>query len=199
MSIYDPDYKPEDLMVQVSELLVATADAADTDIDQAVPEALKLLRDKLQMDVVFVSQFVDGQRVFRYVDTEPQQPVIAVGGGDPLEESWCQKVVDGRLPQLIRDVAKLPEAAEAAKVLPFNIGTHISTPIVLRGGEVYGTLCTFSFQPRPTSGLDDLNVLQLTAQLVAEKIEQHRARQRHQQPAPSPDLALTPLERKQPF
>lgn len=197
MSFDAPDYKPEDLMVQVSELLVATADAADADIDLAVPEVLRLLRDKLRMDVVFVSQFVDGQRVFRYVDTAPRQAVIAVGGGDPLEEAWCQKVVDGRLPQFIQDAARLPATADAVKQLPFPIGTHISTPIVLRGGEVYGTLCAFSFQPSATAGLNDLKVLQLTAQLAAEKIEQHRSLQRRQRHERAPDLALAPMEKKQ--
>lgn len=195
MSLYPLDYNPDDLMVQVSELLVATSDASDADIDQSVPEVLRLLREKLRMDVVFVSQFVDGQRLFRYVDTAPLHPVISAGGSDPLEDSWCQRVVDGRLPQLIRDTADLPATVEALKNVPFPIGTHISTPIVLRNGEVYGTLCTFSFESRSTAGLDDLKVLQLTAQLTAEKIQQRRM-QAAPPPAKRPpqELQLTPME-----
>src|SRR6187402_2291449 len=101
----DPGYDPDDLQVKVSELLVATADGADRDINTAVPEVLQLLRNRMKMDVVFVSEFVDGKRVFRHVANPPDRQVLPVGGSDPLEESWCQRVVDGRIPQLVNDAA----------------------------------------------------------------------------------------------
>lgn len=165
------DYNPDDLVAKVTELLVATHDAADPEIDRSVPEVLCLLRSKLNMDVIFVSQFVDGKRVFRHVDQACGAEVIQPGGSDPLEDSWCKQVVEGRLPKFIQDAGRLPAAAEQLDRLPFSIGTHISVPIVLKSGEVYGTLCTFSFLPREINGHDALTVLQLTAQLTAMKIQ----------------------------
>jgi hypothetical protein len=50
----DLGYKPDDLTVQVTELLVATADASDELVDQSVSQVLRLLRDRMKMDVVFV-------------------------------------------------------------------------------------------------------------------------------------------------
>jgi len=166
------DYNPDDLVAKVTELLVATHDAADPEIDRSVPEVLSLLRNKLSMDVIFVSQFVDGKRVFRHVDQDQGAEVIETGGSDPLEDSWCKQVVEGRLPQFIQDAGKQPETAAQLDKLAFPIGTHISVPIVLKGGEVYGTLCTFSFRPKEINGHDALTVLQLTAQLTAMKIEE---------------------------
>src|SRR4051812_44495820 len=96
------DYHPDDLDVRVSELLVATADEADVALDDTIREVLQLLRDKLRMDVVFVSEFTGGRGVFRQVAQGPDQPVPE-GAGDPLEQSWCQHVVDGRLPGFIAD------------------------------------------------------------------------------------------------
>lgn len=54
--------------------------------------------------------------------------MIAAGQSDPLEASWCQRVVDGRLPGYIANTAALPEAAALTQDLPFPIGTHISAP-----------------------------------------------------------------------
>lgn len=192
-SMYDTDYEPDALSVQISELLVATADEADGLIDGCVPEVLRLLRDRMNMDVVFVSEFTGGQRVFRQVATTPGREVVAVGGGSPLEESWCQRVVDGRLPQYIHDAARLPASAALLAEVPHPIGTHISTPIVLKGGEVYGTLCAFSFAPHGEPNPNDLKRLQYTAQLTAQKIDKQREAERHR--PPPPELTLEPMRR----
>ncbi len=160
---------PADLKTTLSELLVATADGADELVDGAVPAVLKLLRQHMNMDVVFVSEFVNGQRVFRYVDTVPGADVIVEGQSDPLESSWCQRVVDGRLPQLIEDATLLP--ADVAPRASFPIGSHLSTPVVLNNGTVYGTLCCFSFATHPGLTERDLKKLQYTAKLTAAKID----------------------------
>lgn len=176
MSLFrDLGYEPDDLAVKVSELLVATADESDELIDQSVPEVLRLLREKMKMDVVFVSEFSEGRRVFRHVAAGPDNPGLAPGASDPLEESWCQRVVDGRMPSFIPDASIDPASAALEKALPFRIGTHISTPIVLQSGQVYGTLCCFSFSPLDPADPTDLNRLKYTAKLTAEKIDRQRA------------------------
>jgi len=168
-------FEPDDLTRKVSRLLVATADGASDLIDEAVPEVLKLLRESMSMDVAFVSEFVEGQRVFRHVDTAPENAVIAVGGADPLENSWCQRVVDGRLPEYIAFAGTDPASAALEKALPFRIGTHFSVPIVLKSGEIYGTLCCFSFFPQEKPDPVELQRLKYTAQLTALRIDHRRA------------------------
>lgn len=171
------DFGPESLEVQISELLIATADGSDAELDRSIGEVLSLLRERLDMDVVFVSEFINGQRVFRRVEQAPGVKVIAEGEGAPLEESWCQRVVDGRLAQFIADAKKDAGAAPLLKDLPFPIGTHISTPLVLSDGEVCGTLCCFSFEPSGRAKPEDLNKLKMTARLAAQKLEQRRRQQ----------------------
>lgn len=167
----DLGYEPDDLDVQVSELLVATADGSDELIDDSVGEVLSLLRERMKMDVVFVSEFTNGQRVFRRVDALPAHQVISAGEGGPLEESWCQRVVDGRLPERIQDASKFEPTAELLANMPFPVGTFLSTPIVLKNGNVYGTLCCFSFSPVDDPDPNDLKRLKYTAQMTAEKID----------------------------
>ena len=85
----------------------------------ALPElaakALHAIRTHLGMDVAFVSEFEAGQRVFRYVDAIYEDSPVVVGVGNPLEESYCQHVVDGRLPELIRDAPGDPGRPGAAR------------------------------------------------------------------------------------
>jgi hypothetical protein len=168
MKLYD---ELQDLSVQISELLVATADGHDPEIDRAVPEVLQALRKQLSMDAVFVSEFVDGQRVFRFVDRAPGSPELKVGDGGPLEESFCQRVVDGRLPGLIHDAAALPAGTDVPPTA-FRVGAHLSTAIVLPNGSTYGTLCCFSTGANEQLRRRDLETLRMCAQLVARKLSQ---------------------------
>lgn len=172
---YEEGFDPQDLNITVSELLVATADASDELLDSAVSEVLALLRDRLKMDVVFVSEFVNGERVFRYVDAPQDRPMMAPGDSNPLEETWCQRVVDGRIPELIPDVQTFPGKAQLPPA-PFEIGTHISTPVLLDDGHVYGTLCCLSFSPHEAAQQRDLKNLKSVAMLVAKKIDKANAR-----------------------
>jgi GAF domain-containing protein len=183
----DDGFEATDFSVFVSDLLVATADSADASVDAAVPEVLTLLRQKLQMDVVFVSEFTGGKRVFRYVDSGDGAPQLPVGYSNPLEESYCQRVVDGRLPELMPDAATHP-GTQALPKPPFRVGAHLSTPIVLDDGRPYGTLCCFSTQPNPQLRQRDLDNLRHCAKLVARKVEIARAQKAE------PDWSLKPME-----
>jgi GAF domain-containing protein len=179
MVFYDPDYAPDAFEVRVSELLVATPDGADELIDDSITEVLRMVLEHLRMDVVFVSEFAEGRRVFRRVETRPEARVIEPGQSSPLEESFCQRVVDGRLPRLVHDVSALP-SFDALPPTDFRVGAHMSTPIVLDDGRVYGTFCCFSFAGNEQLTQRDLKKLEVSAQLAAKKINQRRAKDAEQ-------------------
>ncbi|MCD2513396.1 GAF domain-containing protein [Comamonas endophytica] len=165
------DYDPNDIDVKISELLVATSDEADPELPSAVPEVLRLIRSKLNMDVAFVSEFTDGRRTFKAVDSAPGfTPHLEAGMSDPLEESWCQRVVEGRLPEEIRDAAPYVASGQAPNP-GFPIGTHLSTPVRLADGTVYGTLCCFS---RGVKAEADADLLRRTANVLAAKLSAGR-------------------------
>ena len=173
-SLPSSDYAPDAFEVRVSELLVATAEGGDALISGAVSEVLQLLREKLAMDVVFVSEFVDGQRVFRRVEADADKRVFEEGQSHPLEYTFCQRVVDGRLPQMVKNFATHPATQELPK-LPFPIGSYLSVPVVLNDGRVYGTLCCFSFAENEALTQRDLKKLEMSAQLTARRIDEVRA------------------------
>jgi GAF domain-containing protein len=133
--------------------------------------ALRAVRDRLHMEVVFVSQFIQGSRVFRFVDATSGSSEIKVGDADTLEASYCQRIVDGRLPQVIPDALELPEALAIPATLAVGVRAHLSVPILLDSGEVYGTLCCFSLSPQPDLNEADAAELRRLADAVAFGIE----------------------------
>src|SRR4051812_47887225 len=109
-------------------------------VDQLLPRALRALRTHLGMDIAFISEFREGRRVFRYVDVAQEHPAVQIGAGDPLEDTYCQRIVDGRLPELIKDTDEVPAARELAFTQTTPVGSHLCVPIRLYDGSLYGTL-----------------------------------------------------------
>jgi hypothetical protein len=170
MSARDSLMSTDEFDRRFSRLVVATAENSDQPIHRAVGEVLRLVRDHLAMDVVFVSHFEDGRRVFRFVAQDDARPMLTVGHSDPLEQSFCQRVVDGRLPQLVHDISTWPAAADLPAT-PFVIGAHLSTPIVLSDGAIYGTLCCFSMAPDDTLTERDMKRLRMASEMTARLID----------------------------
>jgi GAF domain-containing protein len=164
----DADNDPT--VAQAGRLLVATADHGDAALDNSVREVLALLRRKMVMDVVFVSKFEGGRRVIKLVDAAPGVEAPQAGQSDPVEESWCHQIVNGRLPQFIADAAPLIASGQAPPT-PHEIGSHLSVPVVLKSGEVFGTLCAFAFHVNDEVSLRDVWRLRAVAELIARRIE----------------------------
>lgn len=172
MSLLDP-LDPDALEVRISELLVATSDSYDPALDRRITDVLLMLRRQLRMDVVFVSEFVDGERVFRFMQGGD---VLGLQAGDsgPLEESYCQRVVQGRMPELVTDARPMVASGELPDA-GITVGAHLSTPVVLSDGSVYGTVCCFSTSAQPDLHAGALACLRQCARLVARKVDvQHR-------------------------
>lgn len=151
-------------------------------VDETIMETLHSVRTLLGMEIAFISEFKDGRRVFRYVDSaEGIVPIICVGNSNPLEESYCQRVVDGRLPELIRDAQQNPEALTLPATTAVPVGAHLSVPIRFSDGHVYGTFCCF--RTSPDASLDDRDIrtmrlfADITSKLIERQVEENRIHQ----------------------
>ena len=165
---------------QATELLVATASDATPVVDLPIYDMLRLIRQDLDMDVVFVAEFIDGQRVFRQVEQRPGEPIVEEGQMHSQEDSLCQRVIEGRLPRVMHDVASLVEA-HGLPSYASGLGAHISAPVRLRDGHVYGTLCCFSLTPNYALGERDVRRLEMAAHIVGRLIDEARG---HEAPLP---------------
>ncbi|MBD1912861.1 EAL domain-containing protein [Leptolyngbya sp. FACHB-8] len=153
-------------------MLLAQAREDEASIAKTLQNVLRLIRSHLDMEIAFISEFRDGRRFFRYIDSEQEETPIQIGDSNPLEESYCQRVVDGRLPELITDALQCPAALELEVTVALPVGAHLSVPICLGNGCLYGTFCCFSRKPDPTLMERDLSLMRAFAEFVSQQIEQ---------------------------
>nr|WP_225444284.1 EAL domain-containing protein [Pseudomarimonas arenosa] len=140
---------------------------------------IQVIRNHLGMDVAFVSEFGQGRRLFRWVDSCLTDCPVVQGQSDPLESTFCQRVVDGRFPELMPCVPDLPEANALSRRLQLTVGAHLSVPITLKNGDVFGTFCCYSLQPNHGLGERDLALMRAVAELVSHSIDDEREAKRH--------------------
>lgn len=142
----------------------------DRRLQTEVERVLSSVRRHLSMEVGFVSEIRDDRRVFRFVDRESDIPVRA-GDSDPLAESYCHHVIRGQLPPLLKDAQENPVAGSIKATRDLPVGAHISVPIRLPNGSIFGTFCCFSRQPSPALGENELEVVRVAADIVSSLIE----------------------------
>jgi EAL domain-containing protein (putative c-di-GMP-specific phosphodiesterase class I) len=155
------------------EIILSNANVETDSIDEILPVALRSVRVHLGMDVAFISEFDDGRRIFQYVDSAPSKQFIQAGCSNPLDESYCQRVIDGRIPNIIQDAAHVPAAAELPVTQALPVGAHISVPIILSDGRIYGTFCCFSVTPDPNLDERDLAIMRIFSEFLGTQIERH--------------------------
>lgn len=102
-----------------------------------------------------------------------------------MEETYCQRVADGRLPELIANAQENTEALKLAATTALPVGAHLSVPIRLNGAEVFGTLCCFSRTPNHSFTHKDIQTLHLHADFVGRALsatlaQEHQMNQAHE-------------------
>jgi EAL domain-containing protein (putative c-di-GMP-specific phosphodiesterase class I) len=140
---------------------------------RGVAQVLHTVRKHLGMDVAFVSHFRETDRVLEHVDADGAAP-IQQGQALPLEDGYCLKIVRGELPALIPDTSTVPAAMALPATRAIPIGAHLSVPIELSSGTVYGTLCCFSRLPDLTLGERDLRLIRAVAEILAARIDEEQ-------------------------
>ena len=84
------------------DLQVFTLNNADS-VNSKLNKILSIIRKHLNMEVAFISEFVDGERVFKFVNAGNEISPINLGESDPLEETYCKRIVDDVLPNIIHN------------------------------------------------------------------------------------------------
>ena len=139
----------------------------------AIEDMLREVREALQMDVAFVSEFSGDQLVFRAVEGDAESFGWGEGERFPIDDSYCKRVLDGRIPQVVPD-AKNEDATKDLRVTSeADIGSYCAVPLVLSDGSLYGTLCCVSHEPDPWLRERDLGLMERTARWLVEQLERH--------------------------
>ena len=129
------------------------------------------VRRALRMDVAFVSEFAGDELVFRALEGDAESFGWREGQGFPLDESYCKRVLDGRVPDVVPD-AKRDDATRDLRVAgEAGMGCYCAVPLVRSDGRLYGTLCCVSHEPDPWLRERDLDLMGQTARRLVEDLE----------------------------
>nr|MDQ3282546.1 EAL domain-containing protein [Acidobacteriota bacterium] len=154
------------------------AAASGSPVGDTLRDGLRLIRLHLGMSVAFVSEFREGERHFRYVDADDDAPPIREGDATLLSGTYCQAIVEGRLPQLIRNGEHLPALEAIGVTEKMDVRAAITVPIRLSDGTLYGTLCCASSAPDESLRERDVGLMQVFAGFAAQQLERDIASRR---------------------
>jgi GAF domain-containing protein len=136
--------------------------------------ALRAIREMLGMDVAYVSEIVGDNMVLRELEGDGASFRLAIAGSLPREHTYCQRMLDGRIPNLIGDVLADDRTASLPITTAGNVGAFATVPLTFADGREYGTLCAASHDAK-TFDYRELQFLKVFARSVADQLERHEA------------------------
>ncbi len=140
-----------------------------SDTDQKVAELLRTAKNSLGLSLTFLSR-MDGETQHLEV-VESSLPFFKDGQTQPQATSLCQAILDGKLPSVIPNVAKLPEAKRLPAAKFPRIRSYVSVPVSLSDGTLYGTFCAAGFTADNELSKRDRALMEVLASACATVIE----------------------------
>src|SRR4028119_1258515 len=138
---------------------------------ETIEDMLRDVREAFRMDVAFVSEFDADRLVFRRLEGDAESFGWREGQSFPLDESYCKRVLDGRIPDVVPD-AKREDATKDLRVTSeADVGCYCAVALVLSDGRLYGTLCCVSHEPDPWLREKDMAIMGRTARWLVEQLE----------------------------
>lgn len=136
-------------------------------LDASIGDLLHEVREALGLPVAYVSRFAGDHGIIEAVDATCPVP-FAPGDTRAAEDTYCRRIVDGKLPQAIPNTSANSVAAALPITRELGIGSYVGVPILLPDGTVYGAVCAYAPDARP---VDDRDTAML--HLVARSISVH--------------------------
>jgi HD-GYP domain-containing protein (c-di-GMP phosphodiesterase class II) len=137
----------------------------------SVERALDAVRELLDMDVAFVGRITETEQVYDVLRGDAESFGVDEGHSMPLEETYCKRILDRRLPNLIPDVRRDDRAASLKVTEAADVGAYASVPLRFSDGRLHGMLCAASHDAKPTLGYRELQFLHVFARIVADVLE----------------------------
>ncbi|MBE9108168.1 EAL domain-containing protein [Nodosilinea sp. LEGE 07298] len=116
-----------------------TSEAGST--DSVFHCLLEIAQKELQMDALWISEFVGGKQIFHAVNGNETFQALKEIGASAYDGSYCKRVIDGRLPSVIRDAHQDARTNLLPITDELGIGSYVGVPIKLSDGKIFGMLC----------------------------------------------------------
>ena len=137
-----------------------------------VEQALTAARERLGMDAAYVGTLDSREQTILAVVGQTGAPELSSGGVIPLEETYCMRMLNGQIANVVPDTRAEPAVKDlrAASLL----GAYVGVPVTLANGEIHGTLCCVSADARPDLGDDELRFMRVLAGIIAARVDRSK-------------------------
>lgn len=146
----------------------------DMALNPSVEQAVEAVRTFLGMDIAYAAEIVGGDYYMRVMSGEGDSFHVRQGGSLPAEQTYCHRVLSGRLPSVMPDIRGDPRTASMPITEMADVGAFTSVPLVFSDGRVFGTLCTASHAAKPSLGHRELQFLHVFARLIVDQVEREQ-------------------------
>ncbi|GAB3682366.1 sensor domain-containing phosphodiesterase [Angustibacter aerolatus] len=153
--------------------------------EDEVAGVLELARTHLGTDVAWVTEFSGGRQVVLASSGDPSLLHAEVGGpGEPVEDTYCVRVLRGELPEVVPDARHHPVSAPLPITERMGIGSYVGVPLHGPGGTVTGMLCALGRTADPRLDEQAPRFLAMLAAILSERmsapdaVRRRRARER---------------------
>ncbi len=150
-----------------------SADVALVQRLPAVPRILSVCLRASGMGVVAVARVTKARWVACAV-LDRMDFGLPVGGELPVDTTLCGEVRDARQPIVIEHASREAEWCGHPTPEAYGYESHVSVPIVLPGGEFWGTLVAIDPKPLPVRAPDTVATFTLFAELLGLQIDAER-------------------------
>ena len=137
-----------------------------------VERALAAARERLKMDASYVTTMDTQAQTINAVLGEPSVVNLLQGAVVPLEHTFCRRMLDGEIPNVVPDTRAEPAIRDLDGARAFR--SYIGVPVRLSDGRVHGTLCCVSRATKFDMGPEDLRFMQVLAGIISARVDQVR-------------------------
>jgi GAF domain-containing protein len=162
----ETEREPSDL----ADLLRKLEAARESDVLQ---QALSAARDHLSMDASYIPTIDSRNQTIHAIVSDDLDAVKRYQGMVfPVEQTFCMRMLNGEIGNFVPDTWAEPALKHLAAAQEFH--AYIGVPVTLSDGQIHGTLCCVSHEPRTDFDDEELRFIEVLAEIVAARIEQAR-------------------------
>ncbi|ANI38148.1 EAL domain-containing protein [Mycolicibacterium vaccae] len=132
---------------------------------------LGVLRHRLGLDAAWLSVFQDGMQVIEVLDGNAADLGVSPGQRYQMSESYCVRVIDGRLPAVIPDTSADQITAALPITRDSGLGAYVGVPVLGEAGATVGMVCVVSREAKPDLAEEDLRIVKQVADLIGTLID----------------------------
>ena len=142
----------------------------DEETREVIAGCLRVARQRLDMDIAWLAEFTADRKVLRVVDGDNEAFDLWDDSWLPLTESYCNRMMQGQIPNAIPDTAAEPAVATLDVTRRCGISAYVGVPLLLPDGDLRGAFCCAKSTPSGPLSDRDVEFMRVLARVVADQI-----------------------------